>query len=276
MPLELEFMRLAYAAGLLIGVLAPIVGFFLVERRLALLGDGLGHFAFAGLGLAVLIGTPPVATALGVTVGGAVGIEWLRSRGIAGDQALALFFYVGLALGAMLFSLGDGLGSIGVVLFGAILTVSRDDVLLIAALAAGSLVTVALFYRALLASAIDEDAARVQGLPVTLLNIGTVTLAAVTVAISMKVVGVLLIAALMVLPVLTARLVAWSAASTIVLSAAFGVTASVVGLTVSYYANVAPGAAIVLVAAASFALAGSLRWLVTDVRRRSSKRKVLA
>lgn len=275
MPLDLEFMRLAYAAGILIGVLAPVVGFFLVERRLALLGDGLGHFAFAGLGLATLVGTPPVATALGVTVGGAVGIEWLRSRGIAGDQALALFFYVGLALGAMLFSLGDGLGSVGVVLFGAILTVSRDDVFLIAALAAGSLGTVALLYRALLASAIDEDAARVQGLPVTLLNIGTVTLAAVTVAISMKVVGVLLIAALMVLPVLTARLVAWSAASTILLSAAFGVVASVVGLTVSYYANVAPGGAIVLVAAASFALAGSLRWLVIDVRRRGNNRKAL-
>ena len=101
--LELEFMRLAFAVGAVVGVLAPAVGFFLVERRQSLVGDGLGHVAFAGVAAGYLLGVSPVLTALAFAVLGALAIEWLRARaGAAGDQALALIFYTGIALGVVL------------------------------------------------------------------------------------------------------------------------------------------------------------------------------
>ena len=106
--LELEFMRLAFAVGAVVGVLAPAVGFFLVERRQSLVGDGLGHVAFAGVAAGYLLGVSPVLTALCFAVVGALAIEWLRSRGgTAGDQALALVFYTGIALGVVLVSSAD-------------------------------------------------------------------------------------------------------------------------------------------------------------------------
>ena len=103
--LDLEFMRLALAIGAIVGMLAPAVGFFLVERRESLIGDGLGHVAFAGVAAGYLLGLPPVATALVAAVLGALAIEWLRTRGrTAGDQALAVVFYTGIAAGVVLAS----------------------------------------------------------------------------------------------------------------------------------------------------------------------------
>src|SRR4051812_50065959 len=106
--LDLEFMRLAFAAGSIVGVLAPAVGFFLVQRQLSLIGDGIGHVAFAGVAAGYLIGISPVATALVASVVGAIGVEWLRSRRPhAGDQALAVIFYSGIAAGGGLLSAPD-------------------------------------------------------------------------------------------------------------------------------------------------------------------------
>ena len=127
--LELEFMRLAFAVGVVVGVLAPAVGFFLVERRQSLVGDGLGHVAFAGVAAGYLLGISPVLTALCFAVVGAFAIEWLRSRGgTAGDQALALVFYTGIALGIVLISSANRF-DVGLFqfLFGSILTVTRGD-----------------------------------------------------------------------------------------------------------------------------------------------------
>ena len=104
---ESEFMRLAFAAGAVIGVLAPAVGFFLVQRRMSLIGDGIGHVAFAGVALGLLLDISPILTALVAAVAGGVAIEWLRSRRLAaGDQALALVFYTGIAAGVVLVSRG--------------------------------------------------------------------------------------------------------------------------------------------------------------------------
>src|SRR5204862_7206390 len=98
--LDADFMRLAFATGAVVGVLAPAVGFFLVQRRMSLIGDGIGHAAFAGVAAGYLLNVSPVASALVVSVAAAIAIEWLRSRGgTAGDQALALVFYTGIAAG---------------------------------------------------------------------------------------------------------------------------------------------------------------------------------
>jgi zinc transport system permease protein len=258
---DADFMRLAFAAGAVVGVLAPVVGFFLVQRRMSLIGDGIGHVAFAGVAAGYLIDVSPVGAALVAAVLGAVGVEWLRARRqTAGDQALALLFYTGIAAGVVLVSAAGALdANLFAFLFGSILTVSAGDIAVIAALGGAAVVVVAALYRPLVAAAVDEEAAVVGGLPVTVLNIAIAALAGVTVAVSMRIVGVLLIAALMVLPVIAAGRVAWSIASTMLIAVAIGLASVVVGLTVSYYADLAPGGVIVLAAALAFALAAAYR-----------------
>jgi zinc transport system permease protein len=258
-----EFMRLALGAGAVVGVLAPAVGFFLVQRRQSLIGDGIGHVAFAGVAAGILLDVSPVLTALVAAVLGGVAVELLRSRaGAAGDQALALVFYTGLALGVVLVSSAGSLNvNLFQYLFGSILTVTRTDLLVIASLGAVGLATIALLYRALAAAVVDEEGARVAGVPIGGLNVAVATLAAVTVALSMRVVGILLVAALMVLPVSAAARIAWSMRSTLVLSMGIGLGSALAGLTISYYADLPPGGTIVLVAAGVFgvaAIAGSL------------------
>lgn len=261
--LESEFMRLAFATGAIVGVLAPAVGFFLVQRRMSLIGDGIGHTAFAGVALGYLLGISPVATALAASVAGAVGVEWLRARRrTAGDQALALLFYTGIAAGVVLLS-AAGAMNVGLFafLFGSILTVTRDDLVLVSVLGGVGLVTIALLYRALAAVVLDEEGARVAGVPVGRLNVLVAALAALTVGLSMRIVGILLIAALMVLPVIAATRLAWSMGSTIVLSTALGLATVLGGLTIAYYADIPPGGTIVLLATAAFAVASAVESL---------------
>jgi zinc transport system permease protein len=255
--LETEFMRLALGAGAIVGVLAPAVGFFLVQRRQSLIGDGIGHVAFAGVAAGILLDVPPVLTALVAAVAGGVAIELLRSHGgTAGDQALALVFYTGFALGVVLVSAAGALDvDLFQYLFGSILTVTRTDVAVVAALGAVGLTSVGLLYRALAGVAIDEEGARVAGVPIGALNVAIAALAAVTVALSMRVVGILLVAALMVLPVSAAGRIAWSMRSTLVLAMALGLGSALAGLTISYYADAPPGGTIVLVAAAAYLVA---------------------
>jgi zinc transport system permease protein len=255
--LESEFMRLALAAGAIVGVLAPTVGFFLVQRRQSLVGDGIGHVAFAGVAAGILLDVSPVLTALVAAVLGGVAIELLRSRGgAAGDQALAIVFYTGIALGVVLVAQAGALNvDLFQYLFGSILTITRSDLVLIAALGVLGLATIAVLYRALAAVVIDEEGARVAGVPIGSLNVALAALAAVTIALSMRVVGILLVAALMVLPVSAASRVAWSMRSTLVLSTAIGLVAALSGLTISYYADLPPGGTIVLVAAGAYVVA---------------------
>jgi zinc transport system permease protein len=252
-----DFMRLAFAAGAIVGVLAPAVGFFLVQRRQSLIGDGIGHVAFAGVAAGILLGVSPVLTALVAAVLGGVAVELLRARGgAAGDQALALVFYTGIAIGVVLIARAGALdANLFQYLFGSILTVTRTDVLLVAGIGTLGIAMVALLYRPFAAVIIDEEGARVVGVPIGSLNVALAALTAVTVALSMRVVGILLVAALMVLPVSAAGRIAWSMRSTLALSVVIGLGSSLSGLTISYYADLPPGATIVLVAAAVYLVA---------------------
>jgi zinc transport system permease protein len=255
--LDLEFMRLAFAAGAVVGVLAPTVGFFLVQREMSLIGDGIGHVAFAGVAAGYLLGISPVWTALVAAVVGAAGIEWLRAkRRAAGDQALAIVFYTGIAGGVVLISAAGALNAnLFAYLFGSILTVTRGDLVTIASLGLGALLLTGVLLRGLVAVSLDEEGARVSGLPVGPLNVVVSTLAALTIGVSMRIVGILLIAALMVLPVVAAQRLAWSLRSTIALSVVFGLASVLAGLTVSYYADLPPGGTIVLTATGLFVAA---------------------
>lgn len=269
-PFEREYMQLALLTGVTVGITAPLIGTFLVQRRMSLMGDGIGHVAFAGVSAGLLIGVWPIWTALIAAVLAGGGVEWLRTRGhAAGDLALALLFYSGIAGGVVLTGLADSMNA-GMLtyLFGSILTVSRSDALTVAALGAVILATIAICWRALFSLVFDEEAARVAGLPVDRLNLALSTLTAVTVVAGMRVVGVLLVAALMVLPVGAAQCLAGSFRSAMLGASAIGGASAVVGLAIARQWALAPGGTIVLVAAASFVLASllsrrdtTLRWL---------------
>jgi zinc transport system permease protein len=254
-PFDRQYMQLALAAGLVVGVCAPLLGAFLVQKRLALFGDGVGHLAFAGVAAGLLAGVWPVATALVVASVGAVVIELLRSRQRAsGDVALALLLYSGVAAGIVMVSLADSLNaSLLSYLFGSIVTVTPGDALTIGGLGVIIIVIMTVCGRALFAVVVDEEASRVAGLPVDRLNMLLAVLTAVTVVAAMRVVGVLLVAALLVLPVAFGQVVGRSFKGTLVWSVAIGVVAVVAGLSAARIWGLAPGGTIVLVAAAAYA-----------------------
>jgi zinc transport system permease protein len=253
-PFEREYMQLALIGGLVVGITAPLIGTFLVQKRLSLLGDGLGHVAFAGVAAGLFFGIWPIWPALVGAVAAACAIEWLRSRGRAsGDLALAVFFYAGIAGGVVMIGLAGSFdGSTLTYLFGSILTVSPSDALVIALLGVLIVIVIGLTARALFAVVLDEQSARVAGLPVDRLNVLLAALAAVTVVAGMRVVGVLLVAALMVLPVGAANRMGRSFRGTMLLACAVGGACAVAGLVVARLFDLAPGATIVLVASAVF------------------------
>lgn len=255
-PFERDYMQLALVAGVVIGACAPLIGTFLVQRRQSLMGDGIGHVAFAGVAAGLLTGLWPVWTALLAAVTGAVAVEWMRSRGRAtSDLALALFFYSGIAGGVVLTGLAGALNAGTLTyLFGSILTVSSGDALTVTVLGACIVATILVTWRALFSIVLDEEAARVAGLPVDGLNLALAALTAITVVAGMRIVGVLLVAALMVLPVGAAQRLASSFRATMLAAAGIGSLSAVSGLVIARQWDLAPGGTIVLVAAAIFAL----------------------
>ncbi|MDT7570091.1 MAG: zinc transport system permease protein [Actinomycetota bacterium] len=256
--LEFEFMQRALVAAVLVGCAAPAIGTFLVQRRLALMGDGIGHIALTGVALGFLLGTAPVLTAIVVAILGAVAIELVRERGrTTGDVALALLFYGGIAGGVLLIGLSPGGSSATLVsyLFGSLSSVRPVDLVVIAGLSIAVLGVVLVFGRELFAVCSDEEVARVSGLPVRFLNILVAVTAAVTVTVAMRVVGLLLVSALMVVPVAAAQQLSASFRSTLLGACGVGVCASVGGLVLAFYANVSPGASTVVLALGAFLLA---------------------
>ncbi|NNM44542.1 metal ABC transporter permease [Knoellia koreensis] len=253
--LALDFMRQALVAALLVGIAAPLVGVFLVQRRLSLIGDGMGHVALAGVAVGVLTGSAPVFTALVAAVAAAIAIEVIRGRGrTSGDIALAVMFYGGIAAGVVLIakSPSSSPASLTAYLFGAITTADQRDLWVFAALAVVVLLVTSLLRPWLFAVANDEEYARASGLPVTGLNITLAILTAVTVVVSMRVVGLLLISALMIIPNATAQLLGRSFRASVRWAVLVGVLASVGGVVTSYYAETPSGGTIVLLAIAAF------------------------
>ncbi len=249
------FMLRALVAAAVTGLAAPAVGTYLVQRRLSLMGDGIGHICVTGVALGLLTGTSPTLAAVVVAIGGALLIELIRASGKAsGDLALALLFYGGIAGGLLLISIaGSGAFALQGYLFGSITTISRVDVLVSVGLAVVVLTAGLALMPQLFAVSHDEDFARVSGLPVRFYNSLTSVLAAVTVSVAMRTVGLLLVSALMVIPVATSQQFARGFRTTMLGAMAAGTVAAVVGVTTSAFVDVPPGATIVLVALAGFA-----------------------
>jgi zinc transport system permease protein len=255
-PFDLAFMQRALVGGLIVGTFAPMIGTYLVQRRLSLIGDGIGHVAFAGVGLGLLLNLRPDWAALVLAVGGALAIEWLRARRRAsGDLALALIFYSGIALGVLFASRAGKLNAdLLKYLFGQPLSIDHDEIIVIARLGIAVAVVMLAMRRPLFAVVTDEEWSRVAGLPVGFLNALLAMVTAFAIVASMRIVGILLIAALMVLPVASAQLLARSFRGTLAWAVGIGALSVVSGLTLAWFWDLAPSGAIVLVAAGTFGI----------------------
>lgn len=269
--LDYAFMQRALLAAVLVGVTGPAIGIYLVQRRQPLMGDGIGHIAMTGVGLGFLLNTSPVWMATAVSALGAVLMELIRWYGrTRGDIALAMLFYGGMAGGVMFVNLAPG-GSnanLSSYLFGSLSTVAPEDVLAISVLAAFVVAVTLGLRRQLFAVSQDEEFARVTGLPVRALNLLVAVTAAVTVTVAMRVVGLILVSALMVVPVAAAQQLTRSFAATFAIAVALGIGSTVGGTVTSYYQDVPPGPTIVLLTIAAFLV---LTVLATPLARRRAR-----
>jgi len=274
--LDYEFMRRALVAAALVGAVAPLVGTFVVQRGLSLVGDGMGHVALAGVAVGLLTSTSPVWTALAAAVAAAVLLEAIRTVGrTSADLALALLFYGGIAGGVVLVSLTPRGGAANLVayLFGSVTTTTSADLVAFAVLGGVTLAVLAVLGRALYAVTDDEEFARAMGLRVRLVNMALLVLVATTVVLAMRVVGLLLISALMVLPVASARLLAGSFARTLVTACGLGLVVAVTATAASFYTGTPSGATIVLALITAFGLTATGTWAARRVRAWSRRRR---
>lgn len=262
-----EFMQRAFIATIVVCAVAPVLGGFVVQRRQSLIGDGMGHVAFAGVGLAFLLGVSPLAGAAALSVVAAFALFRLQRTGLGGDLALALIFYGGIALGFLLLSrAGMGINQVLGLLFGSPLNLTWAQVAVVVALAVAVLAAVVALYGPLTAMAFDEQAARVGGVPVDGLVLTLTLGVGLLVVGGMQVLGILLVAAMLVVPVAAAAQLARSYRGTMLGAAAIGAASAFIGLLAGFYADATPGASIVLSAIAAYAVAALIRTIRDRLR----------
>ena len=251
---QYSFVLRAFSAGVIVAIIAPLVGIFLVLRRYSLLADTFAHVSLAGLALGLLAGMNPIITALATTVVASLGMERLRvSKKVYGESALAVFLSGSLALATILLSLGRGFNTnLLNYLFGSIVTVTSDDIFVIGTLAVVVIAVLVIFYKELIYVTFDEEAARVSGIPTRPINTVFMILTAVTIALAIPIVGVLLISALLVVPVVASLQLKKNFIQIVIYAEAISLFSVVSGIIVSFYFNLSTGGTIVLVMVAIF------------------------
>ncbi len=250
--LSYGFVQKALVAGIAVALICSFMGTFLVLRRYSLFGDGIAHVAFGGVSIGLFLGVFPLWTAFIVSIFGGLGLQKLRqSTKISGDAAVAVVLVSGLAIGVILVSSSGGFSvDLFSFLFGSILLISNEDTIMILAISAGIIATLVVMQKQFLHLTFNEEQAKIAGLPVTLLNYAFVILASVTVVTSMRLVGILLISALIVIPNITAMMFGKGFKKTVGISMSISVISVVSGILLSYYYNVAPSGTIVMIAVA--------------------------
>jgi len=252
--LSYGFIQRALLTGAVLGVTCALLGVFVVLRRMAFIGVGISHAALGGVAIGLLAGLPPVAAAGVFSVIVAWVIGWITRRGeVSEDTAIGVFFPTAMALGVALISLSqtyrqDLLGY----LFGNILSVGPGDLWLLLALAGVSLGVLALFFKEFLFLGVDEEAAKAAGLPAAFLSYLLLTILAVTIVAAMKLVGIIMVSAFLVVPAATGQTLGGSVRGMVWFSVASALLSVFVGLWLSWLWNLPSGASVVLFAAALF------------------------
>jgi zinc transport system permease protein len=251
------FFRNALIGGMFAAATCASVGLFLILKKEVMIGDGIAHTAFGGVALGLLLGINPLFTALGVSVLAVLGISYMRRKGIApSDSAIAVMLALGFSTGLVIISFAGGFNvELFSFLFGSILTIDQADLLSVSGIGLLVLAFLLLFRRELLSMVFDENDSRVMGIPTTKLSFGFDLLVAATIILSIKVIGIILVGALLVLPGLSALQFRTSFRKTIIASVGFSVVSTVLGIFISALIDVATGGLIVLVSALCFLLA---------------------
>jgi manganese/iron transport system permease protein len=256
-PLAYAFFQRALAASVIVGLVCAVVGCFMILRGYAFMGDALSHAAFPGVVVAYLLRGPFYVGAAVASVATALAIGWVARRGgLRGDTVIGVLFAGMFALGIFLFSLiPNYVGDLFGFLFGEVLGIGPGDLIALVVLAVAVLSVIALLWKELLYSTFDPLGAAASGLPVERLDYLFLAIIAVAIVVSLQAVGIILVVAMLVTPAATAQLLTRSFGRLLAISALIGVVAPVIGLYVSYWANSASGATIVLVETGAFLVA---------------------
>lgn len=248
--LQYGYLSNALWACILSGLTCGIIGTYVVCRRMVFLAGGITHASFGGLGIAFYLGANPIAGAMLFAVASALGIEWAGSRGrIREDSAIGIIWSVGMAVGALFMSLRPGYtsGDLSAYLFGSIVTVTRADVTALALLTALILVGAILWLRPVMYVAFDRDFARSRGIPTRLISYVMAALVAVTIVLSIRIMGIVLLISLITMPVVIVNALSRSYRTITIAAPAVAVAGNVAGLAASYHFEVPPGAAIIFI-----------------------------
>jgi zinc transport system permease protein len=255
--LTYPFMMRAFIAGLVVAILCPTIGVYLVLRRLSMIGEMFSHISLAGVALGIFTGIYPLASALGLSLVAAAALEVLRrTYRMFSDLAIAIMISLGISLAVVLISLSRAFNQdLFWYLFGSVIAIMPRDLWLIVGVGAGVLLLVFALSKELFMITFDEEGARAAGVRVDLVNTLFVVATALTISLSMRVVGILLVSSLITVPVAAALQVSKSFRATVLYSYFFAVASVVIGLFVAYHADLAPGGSIVLVAVILFVAA---------------------
>jgi zinc transport system permease protein len=219
-----------------------------------MIGDGIAHTAFGGIALGLFLGINPILTALVVSIAAVLGISYMRRKGLAqSDSAIAVMMTIGFSTGLIIISLAGGFNvELFSFLFGSILTIDQTDLIIVSILGVSTVLILGVFYKELLAMTFDEEDARLMGIPVRLLSLAFNLLVAITIVLSIKVIGVILVVALLVLPGLAALQLKLSFKGTTLAAISFGILSMITGILLSAIFNVATSGVIVFTAAGFF------------------------
>ena len=262
--IQYGYLSNALAACVLSGITCGVIGTYVVCRRMVFLAGGITHSSFGGLGIAFYLGTDPIAGAMIFAVLSALGIEWAGSRGrIREDSAIGIIWSVGMAVGALFMSLRPGYtsGDLSAYLFGSIVTVTHGDVTALAVLTLFIIAGAQLWLRPVMYVAFDRDFARSRGIPTRVISYVMAALIAVTIVLSIRLVGIMLLMSLLTLPQITVNLFTSDFKKIIFGSIAIGFLGCVAGLVLSYFLNVPSGAFIILVLVLFFLVVKAIKAL---------------
>ncbi len=249
-----QFFQNALLGGTIVSLACAWVGLFLILRKEAMIGDGIAHTAFGGIALGLFLGINPILTALLVSILAVLGISYMRKKGLAqSDSAIAVMLAVGFSTGLIIISLAGGFNvELFSFLFGSILTIDQTDLIIVSILGISTILILGIFYKELLSITFDEEGARLMGVPVRLLSLTFNLLVAITIVLSIKVIGVILVVALLVLPGLSALQLNRSFKGTTLAAIGFGTVSMITGILLSAIYNVATSGVIVFTAAGIF------------------------
>lgn len=270
--LSYDFMRRALVVGIMLAVIIPMIGLVMINRKTSMIGDALSHSSLAGIAMGLIFSINPMWTSLIFCVLGAFAIDIIRKRFKEfGDMTTAIIMSFGIGLAAILSDFAKGGKSFESYLFGSITTVSSDDLILVGIIFLLVVLMSFYFYNALLFISINPIMARLAGVKVKTVNSVFTFLTAVTIAISAKIVGALMITSLMVIPVASALLTSKSYKKTYLLSLVYSVIFMLVGITISFYYGLKPGGAIVMIAIGTLVIVAICKIIKDKIKKKISK-----